>query len=287
MKEIKMNDYVKRKSYNGDIYFKVKEIFEIRGTKFACLKGINVRLIADSPLEDLEHVEPQQILAERHEHISLSRKMFKRIRLDRSERKLVRKDLTEILLHGYYEMPGKVLHLDGDADYLKKCVSAYNMLEVPAGGFYIDEQEMAGKVGDYVLKYSPDIVVLTGHDALKKNATDYMSLDNYKTSGWFIEAIKEIRKIEANRDDLVIIAGACQSNYEAIIKAGANFASSPKRVLIHAFDPVYVAEKIAYTSINEKVDVEEAVENTITGKEGMGGVDTRGHFRLGFPKSIY
>ncbi len=33
-------------------------------------------------------------------------------------------------------------------------------------------------------------------------------------------------------DELVIFAGACQSHYEEIIKAGANFASSPHRILM-------------------------------------------------------
>lgn len=34
---------------------------------------------------------------------------------------------------------------------------------------------------------------------------------------------------------LVIFAGACQSYFEAIISAGANFASSPARILIDFF----------------------------------------------------
>ena len=33
---------------------------------------------------------------------------------------------------------------------------------------------------------------------------------------------------------LIIVAGACQSHFEALLQAGANFASSPGSVLIHA-----------------------------------------------------
>ncbi len=285
--KIIINDYVKRKSYDGDICFRVEDIIEEDGEKIACLKGINVRLVADSPLDDLENVNPHELLEERHEHIFLNRKMLKRIKSSRNSRKLFRRPGEDSIARGYYELPGSVLHLDGDQEYLKKCLNAYNMLDVPAKGFHVKEKDLPKKSIGYILEYAPDIVVLTGHDAFKKNAKDYSKLDNYKASKSFIEAIRKIRQIEANRDDLVIIAGACQSYYEAIIEAGANFASSPKRILIHAFDPVYVAEKIAYTSIYDQVNIEEAVENTITGKDGMGGVDTRGHFRLGFPKFEY
>ena len=45
----------------------------------------------------------------------------------------------------------------------------------------------------------------------------------------FIKAIEEARKYEENQERLIIIAGACQSNYEELIKSGANFASSPSR----------------------------------------------------------
>ena len=38
-------------------------------------------------------------------------------------------------------------------------------------------------------------------------------------------------------DQLVIFAGACQSHFESLIQAGANFASSPSRVNIHALRP--------------------------------------------------
>jgi spore coat assembly protein len=71
------------------------------------------------------------------------------------------------------------------------------------------------------------------------------------------------------------------------LDAGANFASSPSRVLIHCLDPVFVCEKIAYTNIERVVSIQEALENTITGTKGIGGLQTRGKYREGFPKSSY
>ncbi len=280
-KTIKVKDYVKRISYNKDICFKVTDIIEKNGKKVAKLKGINVRLLADCSIDDLVVLEPQELLKERHENISLNRKCLQKIADDRIKRqRYIRTNDS----HLYFELPGKVLHIDGDEDYMHKCLNAYNMLDVPVVGKHIAEENIPHEVVDLIKEYKPDILVITGHDAIAKGS-DIKSLESYRTSKYFIDAIKNARSLEPSRDALVIIAGACQSFYEALIDAGANFATSPKRILVHAFDPVYIAEKIAFTSIYEKVNIEEALGNTITGKDGIGGVDTWGHYRIGYPKS--
>ena len=86
-----------------------------------------------------------------------------------------------------------------------------------------------------------------------------------------------------NLDQLVIFAGACQSHFESLIQAGANFASSPLRVNIHALDPVYIVAKICYTSFMEQVNVWDVLRNTLTGQKGLGGVETKGVLRTGMP----
>src|SRR3712207_9365055 len=65
----------------------------------------------------------------------------------------------------------------------------------------------------------------------------------------------------------------------AILDAGANFASSPNRVLIHCLDPVFICEKIAYTNVGKVVSIHDVVYNTITGVDGVGGLETRGKYR--------
>jgi len=92
--------------------------------------------------------------------------------------------------------------------------------------------------------------------------------------------------VENDLDALVIFAGGCQSHFEALLAAGANFASSPRRVMIHTFDPVFVAQMIAYTPINQTVDVLEVAKRTITGIEGIGGIETRGGYRRGMPGTL-
>lgn len=69
--------------------------------------------------------------------------------------------------------------------------------------------------------------------------------------------------------------------------AGANFASSPYRVLIHAMDPVFICERIAYSSIKRFLSPQEILENTITGDRGIGGLETRGTYREGTTKSPF
>lgn len=287
---LKPGDIVVRKSYGGDIFFKIKEISSLeQGGKEAILVGMEVRLLVDAPLEDLEKQDANSILQYRHEAIMTRatslRQVFAQRELDRENRTLHRWG-TE-LENDFFEVPGKVLHLDGDEDYLEKCMGTYKQLNVPAFGFAISEREQPSRVIGLIKEYNPDILVLTGHDALKKGTKDFTSLDSYKHSQYFIEAVRKIRQVIPGRDDLVIFAGACQSHYEGILAAGANFASSPKRVMIHAYDPVFVVEKLAYTSINESVSIKDIIRTTITGTDGVGGIETKGRYRLGYPKSPY
>ena len=111
-------------------------------------------------------------------------------------------------------------------------------------------------------------------------------INNYRNSYNFLKAVKEARKWQPDLDTLVIFAGACQSNYEALMKAGANYASSPGRIMIHALDPVFIVEKIACSRIDVVVPIEEILDQTITGVKGIGGFETRGKFRWAMPRPL-
>ena len=52
-----IGDTVVRKSYDKDITFKIIDIKEDNGTIIYILKGISIRIIADSPADDLEPVD--------------------------------------------------------------------------------------------------------------------------------------------------------------------------------------------------------------------------------------
>ncbi|MGO4271486.1 sporulation peptidase YabG, partial [Paenibacillus sp. TAF58] len=109
------------------------------------------------------------------------------------------------------------------------------------------------------------------------------NLSNYKNSQNFVNAVQIARQYERNRDSMIIVAGACQSHFEALLRAGANFASSPARILIHALDPLCIAVKLSYTSVKDTISMLDIVDLTVTGLEGLGGVETRGSYRMGVP----
>ena len=51
MAKIKVGDVVARASYNKDVFFKVVDIMEDKGC--CTLKGLNIRVLADAPIDDL------------------------------------------------------------------------------------------------------------------------------------------------------------------------------------------------------------------------------------------
>ena len=72
------------------------------------------------------------------------------------------------------------------------------------------------------------------------------------------------------------LLGACQSYFEAIISAGANFASSPARILIDFLDPLVIAEKIAFTENYKYITIDDIAEELRDGKKGVGGIGSNG-----------
>ncbi|MEQ8155254.1 MAG: sporulation peptidase YabG [Clostridiaceae bacterium] len=284
-----IGDVVVRKSYGKDITFKIIDIKEVETGIIYVLKGMSIRIIADSDKDDLELVNKEH-MAEKDKILNarvnqaikkaISERNTSCTRVIKSSKIVQDKELV-------FGRPGKVLHIDGDEVYMENCLKVYKQLNIEAVGKAIPEKEQPAAVVEIVKEVKPDIVVLTGHDGVLKNSTDFLSLANYRNSSYYIESVKALRDYNSSYDELVIFAGACQSCYEYILDAGANFASSPNRVLIHCLDPVFVCEKIAYTRIDTVVAITDVIENTITGIKGIGGLQTRGKYREGYPKSPY
>ena len=157
----------------------------------------------------------------------------------------------------------------------------YKSNKIKAYGVYSPEDELEDNVYKYLEKYNPDILVITGHDALfrKERANG-----KYKNTNNFVKAVRVARKYEKSQDKLIIIAGACQSNYEELIKAGANFASSPKRINIHALDPAVIATSLSFSDKNKNIDLINILEKTKYGSDGIGGIITNGTMYVGYPR---
>ncbi len=252
--DFKVGDLVTRISHNNDIIFRITSI----DNEICYLKGEFIRLSADSLLNDLVHYNDED-----KEEKEFEERLY--------EDKL---DLRD----EYFYLPGKILHIDGDIDYLNKCLNYYKKINIWAKGILNKEEDISINIKNYLEEYNPNIVVITGHDAFYKKDSTYKNSDN------FIKAIKEARKYEKSHEKLIIIAGACQSNYEELIKAGANFASSPKRINIHALDPAIVASKLSLSSISEDINLKEILDKTKYGSKGMGGIVTKGTMHIGYPR---
>lgn len=289
MEEFKVGDIVVRKSYGGDVYFKIMEIVKKQdGSNLYILKGTNYRLIADAQEEDLEKPPMSKITKDEDESLKKVNTLIKKAVLQRRNQGTFQRINTPSTNSNItFGRPGKVLHIDGDMEYLNICLKGYKQLGIEAYGRFVPEVRQPDVVLELLNEIRPDILVLTGHDAMLKGSQDYKSLDSYRNSRYFVEAVRRAREYEPSYDDLVIFAGACQSFYEALIEAGANFASSPNRVFIHAMDPVFICEKIAFSSISKFLNPKEIVDSTITGIKGIGGLETRGKYREGLPKSPY
>ncbi len=299
MGELKVGDIVARKSYGCDVFFKVIDITEAERGNIVTLKGISYRIEADAPEDDLEIQTDSKVREYRERSFRMAEDNTRESRsVERSggsyyfkryggySKKAYFRDTSKDE-NGKFKRPGRVLHLDGDKDYLDDCINEYSKLGLDVIGHYVPEKDQPSKVVGLLKQYSPDILVLTGHDSIIKGQDSFTNPDAYRTSKYFIEAVKEARRYVSDMDALVIFAGACQSLYSELIRAGANFASSPFRDLIHALDPVKVCQKVAYSGIDRVLSAEEVISNTITGKKGIGGVQTRGKYREGFPAEPY
>lgn len=249
-----IGDYVTRNSHNNDIVFKIIGI----QNDIYFLKGVCVRLYADSYKDDLLLYDTNDQLDDFQPSIDEYRN------LNRNE---------------YFYLPGRILHLDGDREYLDKCMSFYKKNKIKAYGFFMKESEMSQQVYELLNKYNPDILVLTGHDSFSRSKRN-----KYKNTSSFISSVLEARRYEKSHEKLFIIAGACQSNYEDLIKGGANFASSPKRINIHALDPAIVASCLSFSDKNNNIDIIKILDKTKYGSDGMGGIITKGTMYIGYPR---
>lgn len=277
MSKIKKGDVVARKSYGKDILFVVKYVINTKKEKIAILKGLVDRVEADSSIEDLEKVEKQKI---NEKMGNLQDRMHHKITKTKEIRSPEDYKIGIVIpKHRSKEriVTGKILHLDGDKKYSQKSYYYYKKLGLNAIVRNIPEYKQPRVVYSLLKAYQPDILVITGHDGMIKRGTDYHNIYNYRNSKYFIQTVKEARKYDQETNNhLVIFAGACQSYFEAIISAGANFASSPARILIDFLDPLVIAEKIAFTENYKYITIDDIAEELRDGKNGVSGIGANG-----------
>lgn len=264
--KLKKGDIVGRLSYNKDVVFVISNIIKNKNQDIAILKGLLTRIEADSPIEDLELIENDRVenlLSAFDKEIEKRKKNFLR-----------NQDMD---LKRNIEYYGKILHLDGDKRYSEKALRFYRSI-----GLYdvvvknVAENKQPQVVVGLLNKYNPDILIITGHDGMIKKGYNYNDIYNYRNSKYFVESVIRARMWDARKNSLAIFAGACQSYYEAIMEAGANFASSPDRILIDFKDPLIVAEKIATTDSNKYITILDLKDDLRDGEKGISGTGCLG-----------
>ena len=266
MQEIKRGDAVTRHSYNHDIVFLVKKIIKLSNKQeVAILKGIDVRILCDAPIEDLKILSKEE---RKKREKDLENKIINKIEFETTYRENRKKEVI---------YTGRILHLDGDKKYSEKSMMYYKKMGLNAIVKNVPEYKQPKVVYRFLQLYNPDILVITGHDGMIKNDDRYTDIFNYRNSRHFIETVKQARKYDETQDkNLVIFAGACQSYFEALMEAGANFASSPARILIDFLDPLIVAKNVAVTDKNKYITIDDFVNELRDGKKGINGLGARG-----------
>lgn len=259
MKKIKKGDIVSRNSYQNDILFYVEKIVktENRG-KVAILKGVTIRIEADAPVDDLELPNESRI----KENL---KRIDKQIELTNDYI-----DNRNVIRYG------KILHLDGDRSYSEKTEKYYKKRGLNYIVKHVMEFRQPMVVRNLLQRYRPDILVITGHDGMIKNGKNYNDINNYRNSRYFVKSVNEARRWNADKNELVIFAGACQSYYEAIMSAGANFASSPARILIDFMDPLIVAEEVSITNKNKLIMMSDLEGKIRNGRRAVSGIGAKG-----------
>ncbi len=183
--KIKKGDIVGRISYGKDVFFIVDNILKTRlNNQFAILKGLNIRIMADSPIDDLEVINKNDVI-----------NSIKRSDIDLEERIKLSKNKIENTLKRQKIYTGKILHLDGDRKYSEKSARYYNKVGLNAIVKNIAENRQSKVVIPLLNKYNPDILIITGHDAMLKNGSNYNNIYNYRNSRAFYKYCKRSKKV--------------------------------------------------------------------------------------------
>lgn len=243
--------YVKYKKDSSTVIYKV---CAKQGTK-VLLRGITYRkeiLVDQSEVENVqeEELKKDYNILEKYKFIQQYKKRSKKYLL------------------------GTVLHIDSDKEYLEKNFNFYKQVGIYCFPLLVQEKDLNSELRKIKIGITPDIIVITGHDLLQSK--DNKNIDNYKNSKFFVDAVKLMRKRYPNS---AIVAGACQSHFDALIANGANFASSPKRINVHIFDPAIIAINISFTPFNEMVDFLKMKKHIENIDAAFGGVETYGKMK--------
>ena len=106
MNHIKKGSIVVRKSHLKDVIFRVTKIIRADHSDIAILEGIIERVVADSPIDDLELVNPKAV---KDAFNKFEARINNRIKDNLSQKLDDNRQIQKTII------TGKILHLDGDS----------------------------------------------------------------------------------------------------------------------------------------------------------------------------
>lgn len=272
MNSIKRGTFVYRKSQSKDVIFTVEKVINTKEKKTVLLKGVLERVLIESSIDDLV-IADRKIIKEKLNYLDarinnrIEKSYYKNYQYNLSNNNRIQEKI----------ITGKILHLDGDKKYSQKSYNYYKKVGLNAIIKNIPEFRQPKVVYNLLKIYKPDILIITGHDGMFNKDKNFNDLQNYRNSKYFINTVKEARRYDAETNShLVIFAGACQSYFEGLILAGANFASSPGRILIDFLDPLIIAEKVATTEKYKYISIDDIAQELRDGKRGVDGIGASG-----------
>lgn len=150
MRDIKKGDIVSRHSYGHDIIFSVKRIIKLANKKeVAILKGIDVRVEADAPIDDLKVLTKEE---QKKREKELEERIIYRIERE----KLIKENRRKEVVY-----TGRILHLDGDKRYSEKSMMYYKKMGLNAIVKNVPEYRQPKMVYRLLQICNPDILVIT------------------------------------------------------------------------------------------------------------------------------
>ena len=154
--KIKKGDIVGRKSYGKDILFVVERIINQTNSKaIAILKGLNIRIQADSFLDDLEIID-KKTLQEAQEKVE--KRFIQTINKcakgqDESKQECLKRSNKIVYT-------GRILHLDGDKRYAEKSSLFYRKMGLRAVVRSVPESRQPAVVSGLIERYKPEQDIL-------------------------------------------------------------------------------------------------------------------------------
>lgn len=179
---IQRGSWVRRRSYGQDLLFYVEEV---RADGRVLLSGVEYRVTADADYADLVEQRAEAVRGTRRRETQ---------RLEEKIEELKRRHSKTGITHGgSFPKNVRILHLDGDPEYLHICQQYYKELGLEVYGEAIEERKQPIEVLRCLRQYRPEILVVTGHDSLPRGTENLMQEDSYRSSRYFAETVRRAR----------------------------------------------------------------------------------------------